>query len=213
MDLKRLLGLRPKEKTAAALAGTREDLERALRELDERTVELQRTRGERLLDGEAAAVERAEADLKAGEEERARLVAMLDALRRREREAQKDEAVARLRQVVDSANAKAERAERAIRDRYPELAGMIVREVLLLEQDAVAALEAAGQAKAKLERELGLSKPLDLPLRAAPFKAVARQDPITLRTSLGAELRLPGFEGVGGMYDSASPIWPQRVTQ
>jgi hypothetical protein len=213
MDLKRLLGLRPKEKTAAALAGTREEIERAARALDERIAAMRRTRGDQLLDGEPEAVERAEAELRAAEEERARLAAMLDALRHREQAAQRDEAVARLRQMVNEANAKAERADQAIRARYPELASMIVREVLLLEREALAALEAARLAKAKLERELRLSEPLDLSIRPTPFTAVARQGGIMSRTDLGAEVRLPGFEGVGQPYDSASPIWPRGVSQ
>jgi hypothetical protein len=78
MDLKRRPGLRPKEKTAAALAGAREDIERAARdleraahELEERIAEMRRTRGEQLLGGDLPAIERA------------RIASMLDAVRNR----------------------------------------------------------------------------------------------------------------------------------
>lgn len=145
MDLKKLLGLRPKETTAAGLAATRESLEREVSDLGGRIAEMQRTRGERLLDGEPAAVERAEADLKVAEDERARLAAMLDVVRHREVAAKQREDREAVQQLQDVADAKLAAFVTWYSEEYPKHARAIARG-LMLEGDVIAAQRAAKQA-------------------------------------------------------------------
>jgi DNA-binding transcriptional MocR family regulator len=80
MDLKKLLGLRPKGDTADALRAALAMAEGEKAALVSRIAELDRDRGARLLDGNAGEVEEAERTLALAQAEAARLAAMLPAL-------------------------------------------------------------------------------------------------------------------------------------
>lgn len=202
MDLKRLLGLRPKETTAAALAETREKIEREERELGERIAEIQRTRGARLLDGEPTAVERAEVELKTAEEERARLLAMLDVLRQREAEAKRREEVAEVERLREDADRKLESFLAWWRSEYPRHAEAIVRG-MQLEREVLAAqgrMEAqAARCNVLLERSPATPKNAALPGLSLSFHTI------------GELVALPPLEAPEGR--SSPNIWPPHPRQ
>jgi hypothetical protein len=184
MDVKKLLGLRPKGATPAAFAATREDIERAASELGARVAELRRTRGARLLDGEPAAVERAEAELKAAEEEHARLSAMLDTLRQREAAAQAEEKRAAALRVIEAAETSCSMFIAWWRAEYLPLANALVHG-LMLERAAIEAQKAAAIAMRENPELARLMSPPKLELLPGVSAAIA---------TIGDMVRLPPAE-------------------
>jgi len=209
MDLKKLLGLRPKGNDLAAmeaaLAQASEAGETARRKVEELTA----LRVSVLLDGSEAEVEAAEKHLAQARAEGERLAVILPGLEARIADAQRVAKVARVHDLIGEANAKQAAAEAAIRDRYPALAAALVREVLAPEREALRALAIA---RAAIEEAM-LSRLMDgseaAKLRPLPMVAACADGSEGWRRhSLGAETLLPSTTGLGAPYDSGSPIWP-----
>lgn len=202
----------PRDDSLAALQDAAKEADRAAVVAEAKLQELEAGLGAALLGG-AAAAERHDAELRAARENAPRLRALHGALANKARDVARAERLAALHKRVEAANALAARAEGAMRSRYPELARALVAEVLVLERQAELALREARAAKDSLEREL--SEPVMLPIDLASTgifcSRVAASGPhAPQRGWLGDEVRLPCIEGLGGIIDSASPIWPPR---
>jgi chromosome segregation ATPase len=205
MDLKKLLGLRPKDDTAAALKAAMAQAESETESLRARIAELERDRGRRLLDGDAAEVEAAERDLATAQAEAARVAAMLPALRQRIEAAEAEE----LRVAALAAHGEAVKAADTFnawwRAEYAELAGKL-RAGLLMEE---AALAASSRYYAAAQRA-GAALPNPQRAPDAPIKTLwanAQASGLTAY-SLGAFVRLPPQDRAGYPQDSGVAFWP-----
>lgn len=210
MDLKRLLGLRPKGETAddiaAALGRARAEEAAAL----VRAEDLTRRRADVLLGGSESEVTAAEAQLSEARADAERAGIVAAALAGKLAKVQLAAKVESVAAAVAKANELAAEAERVIRDVYPVLAERMVREVLLIEQQAIDARKVATDALRAAERDVQLGAEVgSLKLSPPPFQAIAQSLKTnslpTMREHLGAEVRLPALHG-----EMAEWIWAGR---
>jgi hypothetical protein len=199
MDVKKLLGLRPKEATPAALAATREDIERTASALGARVAELRRTRGARLLDSDLTEAERAEAELKAAEEEHARLAAMLDTLREREAAALAEEKRAAALRVIEAAETSCNTFSTWWRAEYPPLANALVHG-LMLERAAIEAQKAAA---------IAMRENPELARRMEPPKVELLPGVSAAIATIGDMVQLPPSQAPRNR--DPIPLWPRRA--
>lgn len=216
MDLKKLLGMRPKTESIGDIQDALKAARVASDAAKNAEADLLAKRGDVLLGGTPEEVTRAEAALVQVRLEIERAATMVPILETRLAGAQREKNLAHLRAMVADASQKSQVAAAAIRDRYTVLATAIVKEVLTPEAEAVAAMEAAQQALMHarrngliegddaLFREVGL-EPL---IRAVPQLPFRRQ-----RINLGAEVVLPNPYGQGAPHDDEeqAPYWKGQV--
>lgn len=216
MDLKKLLGMRPKTESLAdieaALAAARGAGEAAAKA----EADLMAKRGDVLLSGTPEEVTRAEEALARARTEADHAATMVPILEAKLAEARGNAKLAELRQVVAEAKATAEAARVILASRYPELAAAVVHEVLIPEAKAIAALDRARAAVDAAFRQ-GLvtwtdeeGPPAEWRLPLAPLATLAPPPPAggMGRNTLGAEVRLPALNGQGWPADEAGIRWP-----
>lgn len=214
MDLKKLLGLRPKTDSVEEVAAALDRARAALAKAREDEAVLLGGRADLLLAGDAAAVSTGEADLARVRVDIERAEAMLKALEGKLAEAQRAARIGQLRAKIAEATTKAERAKHALAVRYPELAAVMVREVLSPEVEAIAAIHEAWTARDAAMRE-GLipwvdAVPDEWALPEAPLPALVPPQPFAApRPALGLEVKLPALSGRGFPSDNSAPIWPE----
>lgn len=162
MDLKKLLGLRPKGTTPAdieaaivAARAAREAVTEAVGQLTARRVAM-------MLDGTPEEVTAAEQALATARAEAERAAMMVPALEAKRDAAQREAHLAEVAAKVRRANEAADVAAKALSGRYGELVELMVRDVLRPEVEAMAALEEARRA-VSAAHAAGLFDPSDCP--------------------------------------------------
>ncbi|UPY37024.1 hypothetical protein [Sediminicoccus sp. KRV36] len=215
MNLKTLLGMRPKTESVAdieaALAAARGAGEAAARA----EAELLAKRGGVLLSGTPEEVTRAEEALARARTEAEHAATMVPILEAKLADAMRGVQLNALRAKLAEAGAKADAARVALGEQYPKLAAALVHKVLIPEREALAAIEDARVAlDAALRAGLiqwddGAPVPAEWVLPPAPLAELAPMVPGGVRRpALGVEVRLPALTGQGWPADPATPIWP-----
>lgn len=214
MDLKKLLGLRPKTDTLPDIEGALERARAALAKAREEEAGLLGRRAGLLLGGEAEAVAAAEADLGRARLDIERAEVMTAALQDKLTEARREAALAELRAKIGDAAAKVEQAKRALAVRYPELAAALVRDVLALEVAALKAIDEATAARERAIRE-GLIDRMEgnageeWALPVPPLVALVPHRPHhPIRSAIGPEVQLPAVGGAAWPASDVPPFWP-----
>lgn len=138
MDLKKLLGLRPKDDSVDAIRTALVQAQGVQSAASQRAAELEAGRARMLVDGSAGEVERAERDLTAARGDAERAGAMIVGLQGKLAEAEAREAERGARQAVVDAEARRSRFLAFVRNDYPALAQKIA-DGLKLEAEAEAA--------------------------------------------------------------------------
>lgn len=214
MDLKKLLGLRPKTDTLPDIEAALDRASAALTKAREEEAGLLNRRPHLLLGGDADSVAAAEGDLARVRLDIERAEVMTSALKGRLAEVLRETRIARLRAKIEDATAKAERAKQAIGVRYPELAAAMVREVLAPEAEALAAIHEAFEARETAIREglidrteTGTGDAWALP--APPLLALVPSKPHeALRSALGPDVALPAVGGRAWPAGDVPGFWP-----
>lgn len=187
-----LLGLRPKDASAASVGASLSAAEAEVKRAAAAVADLEAGRGQLLLSASPAQVEAAERELAAARGEHDRAEAMVTALRAELVRAERAERWGHCEALSREANQAAEAFDRWWRDDYPRLLAAMV-EGLSLEQKATRANDALMTAAANIERMEGASA-------YSKVFAAAPSAPVMAR---GAKVRLP---------DHANPdrlAWPQ----
>lgn len=202
MDLKRLLGLRPKTETVVAIGEAIAAATAAQHAALGRIASLERDRGQRLLEADAAAVTTAERDLTESRAEAERLDALLLALRDRLEAAKAREARAKAEAAVAEVTRASDAFKQWWTNEYPVLAAKI-RDGLLLEvaegnartvaHNAIAAAGAEGEDMSDVRLPDTAANQLWGPEAMAMF-------------GLGSFVMLPAPDGPA--THTRSPIWP-----
>lgn len=207
MNLKSLMIVRPKAETAEALRASLEKTRTVAAEARARVEELERQRGDVLLNGAAAEVKAAEEALMAARMELERAEALMPVLEGRLATTERKEQRAALKAQVEEANAQAANVAALLRTRYVELAEAMVREVLAPEKDAWAAQERAARALDRaLESGLITEEEMAGELTLAP-PALRQAGPELSESTieLWKHARLPSLKCV---ESSHGLIWP-----
>jgi len=217
MDLKKLLGMRPKTESLAdieaALAAARGAGEAAAKA----EADLLAKRGDVLLSGTPEEVTRAEEALARARTEADHAATMVPILEAKLADARGNAKLAEVRQMVAEAKAAAEAARLALASRYPELAAAMVHDVLIPEAKAIAALHDARAAVDAAFRQ-GLvtwtdeeGPPAEWTLPPAPLSTLLPPPPPgggVAPSAFGAGVRLPALSGQGWPADGVRLPWP-----
>lgn len=203
MNLQRLIGLRPKAETAAAVREAAEAAERELASARETVARLEAARTAALLGAPEAALAKAECELRDARGEAERLALMAEGLRARVPELERAEMTAATRAALAEAEREAATVAAEIGRDYPrlarELAALLARE-WAAERRCIAAArayDAAVRANAMPEGE------------AMPLPPHARywRDPAGLASGISARVSLPALAG-SPPIGSAPGFWP-----
>jgi hypothetical protein len=197
--LKLLDRLRPRTDSPADLTTALDEAEAALGKQRDRLAALEAERGEALMVGGERA-RRHEAALADARGETERLAAIVDTLRRRVAETDRQERRAALERQVAAARQKAEAAGRAIDERYPKLAAELIA-LLEAEREAMRAVMRAVMALAEAGE---LAEGITPPAEPAAFYAI---ETVGLRLPLGDSLILPDHRRGAG----APALWPRAA--
>ncbi len=196
MDLKAILGLRPKTEGAAGIRDALAATEAAKAAAAARITQLEADRARTLLDGTAAQVAKAEADLAEARAEAERCDAIRAGLRERLARAEASEAVETARAAIREAEEANVAFVAFAQTKYPGLAKQIIAGAKM----EYAARDARQRASVLLNRlPVELQEGLALP-----------PDPLTLldgrpiRGSFAASIHLPSETDLSGDY----PHWP-----
>jgi hypothetical protein len=204
MDLRKILGMRPKTESIAdieaALAAARAAGEAAAKAEGE----LLAQRGGVLLNGTPDEITRAEEALARARLDADHAATMVPILEAKLADAMRGRQLAELREAFNLARQKAEVARHALAETYPALAARMASEVLRPEADALAAILAARAALDLALRAGVVSLPNgeDWALPAAPAASLADQPPGGgMVLSLGERIALPAIAS------GAAPLW------
>jgi hypothetical protein len=189
---------RLRQVSPADLTTALSEAETALAKQRDRLATLEAGRGGALLQGGEIA-RRHEAALREARDETERLIAIVDALRQKLAEADRQERRAALERLADEARRKAEAAGRAIAREYPRLANEIIA-LAEAEREAVSAVRAAHLA---LTEAGALAEGIVPPAEPSSFYCI---EAAGLRLPLCDTLTLPDPQrGAGAL------LWPRQL--